>query len=343
MSNDTVVHRDEYFDLDMLSYSRLKDYSYSPMYYYKKYIDHVIKDDTSRSLDFGSILDSLLLSPQDFKKEYHIFEYPLTDAVKLICESFREDKIKGDLISVNNYTIRNKIKDLNLFTNITKDETLMRKIETLSLVPIVATYTSVMKRFIIDKTLYDQVFHLANKILTDAFIGEFFNDSYLQDQSTDVFNQFIYKFNYQGLNFKMMADKVLIDHKNKVILPMDLKSMQGNTSQFIRNYFKYRYDLQGFIYTKGIEKYRDEVYPDYRIDDFTFIVVSTTDNFSPPTLFPMVENAMAKAEFGTKVGGMHYVGAKDIVESLKWSMENDIWSYSKNHYENKGKQELIVQ
>jgi len=131
-------------------------------------------------------------------------------------------------------------------------------------------------------------------------------------------------FTYEGVECKALLDVVRFDHANKKIYPLDVKTMSGFVSNFPSSLRKRRYDIQAAFYTKGLM----EEYPGYTIENFKFLVESTT-HIGNPAVFTCTEDLLHIGEHGLPelvsegvVLRRSTKGFKQLIEEYKYYSEN---------------------
>lgn len=69
---------------------------------------------------------------------------------------------------------------------------------------------------------------------------------------------------------------ILIDHKNKIIIPTDLKTSGKEEYNFHKSFKDWGYWWQAILYTKVIEENikKDEYFKDFKVMPYIFIVVN---------------------------------------------------------------------
>lgn len=84
----------------------------------------------------------------------------------------------------------------------------------------------------------------------------------------------------ERVKVKCMLDLVIVDHNNKTIQPIDLKTSQMPAHSWSENFLKLRYDLQAELYTDVLRKVCQETateYADYIILPYIFADISRSD------------------------------------------------------------------
>lgn len=73
----------------------------------------------------------------------------------------------------------------------------------------------------------------------------------------------------------IMFDLLIIDHKEKKIYPMDLKTCSCEDWNFFQNFTKFHYDVQARLYSLVLQKKIENTeFSDYKIDNFVFLCCS---------------------------------------------------------------------
>lgn len=92
---------------------------------------------------------------------------------------------------------------------------------------------------------------------------------------------------------------IVVNHKDKWILPIDLKTSYKNEWDFYKSFIDWRYDLQARLYWRIIKENleKDEYFKDFTLLDYRFIVVNRR------SLTPLVWNCpFTRAEGTLKLG-----------------------------------------
>lgn len=153
----------------------------------------------------------------------------------------------------------------------------------------------------------------------------------------EVFNQVqIEGYEFDGMKFKSMMDKMVIDHNDKTIQVYDLKCVWA-VENFYEEYYLYRRAyIQAFLYWKAATAFKNENdLGDYEVSPIRFIVCDST-NYYNPLIYQLSMEDILEAYEGFEHKGKKYPGVKDIIEDLKWAIENDIWNISRKNYTSQG-------
>jgi len=158
-------------------------------------------------------------------------------------------------------------------------------------------------------------------------------------------------FTYKGVQCKVLLDLVGIDDEQKIIQPVDIKTMSGSTLQFLSSLKMRRYDIQAAFYTLALQI----AFPGYKILPFKFIVETTSKNgIGNPLVYTCSQELLDIGRYGrSKL--YYYVrpdddllhkgynipiikeipGFEKAIELYKWYEENG-WETDKKIIESKG-------
>ena len=129
---------------------------------------------------------------------------------------------------------------------------------------------------------------------------------------------------------KGLIDIMIIDKEKKEIELYDLKTTSDYPLDFIKSYFKYRYDIQGSFYHELVKLN----YPNYTIKFFRFIVVSF-DKRGVPYMFEMTPNELFGARNGRIKFERYYKGYRELLEDYKLHQSTGNWDYIADYIRDK--------
>lgn len=288
---------------------------------------------SSKGIDFGSKLDDFIsLSKEQFNEKYIISQLKLDNAYTEFAEIIVEHKIDVSVIDDN---VLKKLYNLSiendLFKRITKEESRLQKINNKELFEYVNFLYSNEGKELITPSEYTTLLQCQMSLFTHKSTKKYFN--FNKEGQEEIYQlKMIYPFSNSKL--KLYLDKVNIDHNNKTIQGIDLKSGSVNTDNFMTNFFKFKYYFQGGIYQKGLEIYRDEKYPDYTLLPFKFIFLPTF-NINNPKTFVLTDKWIDAAWNGfTTNSGYKYKGIIELVDEIEWHIKNQVFNESKEFYLN---------
>jgi len=161
---------------------------------------------------------------------------------------------------------------------------------------------------IISADMYDNIQNIVTSLKTNFRTAKYFNrEEQAEIENIDFYYQLPMYFTYRGIECKALMDLVIVfkDSSGNIvkIQPIDLKTMNGNTLQFISKIRMHRYDIQASWYSYALCEYfdipvtnRDEI-----LQPFQFIVESTT-NIGTPLVFELTHSSLYHGANGSPAG-----------------------------------------
>ncbi|MEE1303820.1 MAG: hypothetical protein U0K68_01515 [Agathobacter sp.] len=231
----------------------------------------------SPSLLFGSIVDTLLTDGYEaFEKLFFVAEFPeVTDKVKIIVDAlFGEYK--------NTYSTLNQIpNDIIIaytesfeYQKNWKPDTRAKVIKEQGNEYYSLLYLAGDKK-VIGTALYQDAMACVDKLKSSEATKWYFMDDSPFDDTTERLYQLKFKGEYDGIKLRGMMDLCIVDHKNKIIYPCDLKTSYKSEWNFYKSFYEWRYFEQAMLYAEllkqNIEK--DPYFKDFKIANYRFIVI----------------------------------------------------------------------
>ena len=294
----------------------------------------------------GNGVDMQLTRPiEEFNQKFHIsnLQNKPSDTIKSIVNQVydRVKEIYPNIETIQNYnnTILDSCNDHNYQPN-WKTETRIAKIVE------AWEYWEDLKaaegKVVLSQEENDLISQIVMSIRTASNTSKYFETN----KDIEIFDQLAIYFPYNNVDCKALLDRVIVDHKNKTIQPIDFKTMGDQTLYFPKSLRQRRYDIQAAFYTEALKYFierDDKTLQDYKILPFKFIVESTV-NPGNPLVFTCSKELLRIGQFGTpktsiygkidSPGYDHMSGYKSLVtnevkgfhqliEDYKWYMENE--------------------
>ena len=172
---------------------------------------------------------------------------------------------------------------------------------------------------VLSQDVYNKVFACVRALKDSPQTKMYFADN---DPFSDIERCYQLKFRERlGNNvYRGMQDLVVVDHKNKVVYPCDLKTSHNREYNFPKSFIQFRYDIQARLYWRLLRKAmdRDDYFREFRLANFKFIVVN---NFDTP--LPLVWGFGKTQAAGTiELGGVRLRDPEVIGDELYGYLEN---------------------
>ena len=345
----------DYQTISALNQSTLKQMLISPQAYIKAKERQLARvESTEQHFVFGSVVDMLLTeSKEDFDRKYAVIpdDTGVSETVSKIVQGVYDfAKVLPIILDLDQQSTT--ILECCNFENYQakwKDETRVNKI-----IDQGSKYFDILKKSgtksIITETEYAKAVNCVMALRSDKHTSK-----YCQKKSSnpdiEIINKHVVVFEHRGLEFKGELDRVIVDHKEKVIIPIDFKTTSKSVLNFENSFWFYRYDFQAAVYSLGLSLDKSErlqkYYQDgYSIKPILYIVVETFLN-NPPMVFEISKSAIDVGLYGNihpktdpKIKGNHE-GFQQAIDRFKYATDNDAWDYNRE-YHIKGKHSITL-
>ena len=284
------------------------------------------EDDVTKYQTFGSIVDKLLFEKQDFFNDFYIvdFQYP-SDNIKAIVDHLFEEQYEG--MSGADDAIKIKAAEIG-YGQSWKPETLVKKVVDQGGNYLKKLWETVGYK-IITQDEYNEAMLIIDMLKYHPFTEHILNVKGNKDY--EVFSQEPLFATIGGIKYKGLLDHLIVNHKDKQVYPYDLKTTSSN--KFASDVVKYRYYLQAALYRDLVE----QNYPQYTIDNFTFIV-ARRGNINNPLLYECTDGDIKMGRDGgvNPNTGKWIKGYKQLAEEYYWHQKHDKWDDPKEIYDKNG-------
>ena len=277
------VPEEEYRQDHALSYSTLAKYEREGFNKLNSLFDRV----ETASLTFGSAVDSIITGGmKEFEERFLVCDLPdIPDSIITLIKSLYNlygttynslydmpDKDIIELTEVNKYQLN------------WKPETRAKVIREKGAVYYNYLFLSNNKT-ILSSDEYVKVQLAVQALKESPSTKWYFEENNPFDDSIERLYQLKFKATLdQDINYRCMADLIIIDHKNKEIIPCDLKTSYKPEWDFYKSFIDWRYDIQAKLYYRIIKENikKDPYFKDFTLKSYRFIVINKE------TLTPLV-------------------------------------------------------
>lgn len=234
--------------------------------------DHV----ETPSLTFGSAVDAIITGGQEeFDKQFMVAEFPaISDNLQTIAKILfeRYSDTYRNISDIDSEILAAVGKECGYYAGDSYKNTRVKKIREECQEYYSIMYSAKGKK-IINTDTYNKVCECVKALRTSPATSKYFGED---TDDLQHFYQLKFKMPIDDFEVRGMLDLVIIDHFNKIIYPIDLKTSSTPEWEFFRSFIKWRYDIQARLYWQ-ILKYNIDQHPefkDYEVADFTFIVIN---------------------------------------------------------------------
>lgn len=276
-----------------LSYSTLARYEREGFNNLDKLFDRI----ETPSLTFGSAVDSIITGGQEeFDERFMVAEFPsMPDSIVKIIKSLYKQYAGTyrSLLNIPDSSIIRETEDQNYQMN-WKPETRAKVIREKG-----TDYYNLLfvagDRCIIDTQTYQDVVNAVRVLKESSSTKLYFADDNPFEPDIERLYQLKFKGEFDGITYRNMADLIIVNHKEKWVKPVDLKTSSHTEWDFYKSFVDWRYDIQARLYWAIIRQNmdKDEYFKDFKLLDYDFIVVNKR------TLTPLVWNCPFTQAQGT--------------------------------------------
>ena len=233
------VPEEEYREDFALSYSTLAKYERSGFNGLSTLFDKV----ESPSLTFGSAVDSIITGgEEEFNQRFFVADMPETpdSVIKIVKDLFAiygtsYDKIENIpdsnvLVAVNN----------NNYQQNWKPETRVKVVKEKG-----SRYYELLflsgDRTILSSEVADNVYAAVRALKESESTKKYFESDSVFDDTIKRFYQLKFKAELNGIEYRCMADLLVVDKEKKIVYPIDLKTSSHKEWDFYQSFVQWRY------------------------------------------------------------------------------------------------------
>lgn len=282
-------------------YRKDKSLSYSTIARYAREgfnkLDKLFDDIDTPSLTFGSAVDALITGgQQEFDDNFIVAEFPpisdnLQTIAKILFSRYGQDK--RNISDIDDEILAEVGKECNYYAGNNYKATRIKKIKEECQEYYTLLYAASGKKVLSSKTR-DEVLETV-RVLKNDLATQFYFAKNNPFTSIQRFYQLKFKATLQGVDYRCMADLIVVDHKNKTIQPVDLKTSSHTEWDFFQSFIQWSYHIQGRLYWRiiydNIQRY--EEFHGYTLLPYKFIVINKY------TLTPLVWDFEDTCTYGT--------------------------------------------
>lgn len=285
------------------------------------------------SLRFGSLVDTILTAPEEFDDRFYVADIDkFSDSIRLIVELLHQGCPEAETIDdcVEQYMI-DTLNTVGYQSN-WKDDTRTKKIKDAG-----ADYFTVLKystgKIVISPQEFSEAQQCVQTLRTHPFTYQIFEC----DEDEEIFYQLKFKGNVFDIDMRCMFDILKINHKEKWIRPIDLKTTGKNEEEFEKSYLDWNYWIQQNSYSEILFQTikKDEYFKDFQILPFQFCVINKNN------LTPLIWQGDINFVNEYSLSKFNYTWWM-LLKDADWHLQNGKFDYSKKSYENNGCNPIIL-
>lgn len=324
-----------YFEREGLSFSSLSRLAKHPSLFKTK-----IKQ--GRHLDKGSAVDILLtegLEAFEDQVYLHTDNFPTGKVLTLadtIFKKFQETELDNIFKFATTDMCLETMNEIDFYSNMVDIEAKIKKFNFNDFWNYLKMLSIKDKKIVLDFTEYTTIKRIVESLRYNKFTSPY--TQLIPKKDEEIFNQLEVYWEIYNEPIKCKLDRVIINHTNKTIQPIDFKTTGDSTASFKKSILKFKYNYQASIYTEGVNIYfKSLIEKGYKVLPFIFIVETTIPEFiGTPRIFEIDSKTIELSAIGGTINGEYYKGWKEIVKDKIWYDEFG-YEEARDYLENNGK------
>lgn len=229
---------------------------------------------TTSSMEFGSLFDCIITDGANLNKRYVVSDTTPPPAEKLVYDNLlkRTNKPYAD---ISQETLVSAIEDTGYSSKYKKLDTQLSHLNEFS------EYYDIRRtgRKVVSSEDMNDALQMATNFKSNPFIQRLFGNPVTTEYIFQL--QLVANMNVNGRKAKVkcMLDAVAVNHDDKTIQPIDIKTSAMPAYDWPENFLKFRYDIQASLYTSVLRTVVNAhaEYKDYTILPFVFCDISRSD------------------------------------------------------------------
>ena len=337
----------DYKTISALNQSTLKQILISPKAYVEaKERQEARVESSEQHFVFGSLVDMMLTeSKEAFDKKYAVIpdDTGVSETIAKIVKGVYDEVYEKTPTNLEDYP-KEILQHCNyeLYQSRWKDETRFKKI-----VEQGSKYFDILKKCgtktIITESEYAKAVNCVMALRSDVHTSEYCQKK-SDDPNIEIIDKHVVVFEYEHLEFKGELDRIIVNHQEKTITPIDFKTTSKSVLNFENSFWHFRYDFQAAVYSLGLTRDKSDRLKSYYEDGYSFkpmlYIVVETFLKNPPMVFEISKEVINTGLYGNvdKVPKLkeNLEGFYQAIKRFKYATEYDAWDYPME-YDTKGK------
>ena len=262
----------EYHDLPVWSYSLIAKYAKDGFGAIATLHDKMAP---TPSMEFGSLFDSILTKGKKTLDDYAVVDFNVPEAERKVLDALlAKFSVPFEEISMNDFL---GTADSVSYQMKWKPDTRYQKVAAYS------DYYDTLRsgKKVVSQRDWDDAVEMARIFRTDPYLKSLFGTKNTEEVEYIYQAQFKTIMTVAGrdVEVKIMPDLMVVNHREKTIQLVDLKTSAMPAYDFAENFLKFRYDIQGELYGDVMHEIikNDDEYRGYTILPYLFTDISRTD------------------------------------------------------------------
>ena len=196
----------------------------------------------SPSLLFGSLVDTMVTDKENLDKLFMVADIPdISDNLESIARHLAKNYSDYESLHLIDFNTIAKVgEDFGYFKGKSYENTRVKRIlencDTLFKI-----LRSAGDRTVVSQKLYSEALACYNALLECPDTSKYFAPKNPFDDSFEVFYQLKFKSEFEGIPVRCMFDGLYVNHRDKSITPIDLKTSSKHETEFFKSWIEWGY------------------------------------------------------------------------------------------------------
>lgn len=230
------------------------------------------------ALTFGQAVDTKLTDGDEaFNERFIVCDFPplsdtLISITKFLHKNFHENHRR--LSMIDDTEISRTAQMFNYYANPKYENFRVKSIKE-SCSEYYSLLTLAGDKTVLSQSDYSDVMACVDELKTNPATKYFFSSNPFETHIEKVF-QLKFRAEFQGIPVRCMFDEIIVDHTNKLIYPVDLKTSGHPEEEFRDSFVTWRYDIQSKLYSYILKECidKDDYFKDFVIQPYQFVVIN---------------------------------------------------------------------
>ena len=281
------VSEESYRNDSALSYSTLSRFDREGF----NKLDSLFDKQESPSLLLGQIVDTILTEGEEgFNNRFIVADYPIIpdSIIQIVKELFNRYSDTCNNINLISNDAIIEVAAIYNYQNNWKPETRAKVIKEKGFQYYNLLYLTTDKTLVL-QTMYNDAIRMVEALRNSDATHWYFAENNPFEPNVERYYQLKFKATLNGVDYRCMADLIIVLHDTKELILCDLKTTGHPEYEFYKSFVTWNYSYQSRLYSRIIAENikNDPYFKDFKLSNYRFIVVNK-DTLNPLVWeFPM--------------------------------------------------------
>lgn len=235
------------------------------------------KTEPTASMRFGSLFDSMITKGKKTLEQYAVYDGDIPQSEKNVLDYIVSTSTVKTFEDIPSETIVDACNACGYYTRWGYEARYKR-------LSAYADYYSIATsgKEIVSKEDWNDAKDMMSIFRNNAYLSKLFGTKNTKDTEYIYQSQFVIDYalpSGRTVKIKIMPDLLVINHKEKKIQPVDLKTSSTPAWNFRENFINFRYDIQAKLYSDVLQEVisKDDELSKYKVQPYLFTDISRVD------------------------------------------------------------------